>query len=129
MGDERAGQWGEWLRHRWRSSSFNHVAHGVIENTNFKVLRFHFMARAGLLGKQSFDWSTYLTRCLDHQTEEMIEVTAVTWLMLFGLLAATLIGICAATHTASRSNSFCKAKLCIGWDSRSRGRRKEGKER
>ena len=90
LGDARVQRWAAQWRLHWRSSTFNKEAHEVISNTIFKVLRFHFMARAGLLGKKNFDWAKYLTRSMERQVDEMIEVTAVTWLVLFLLVAASL---------------------------------------
>ena len=92
-------EWAERWRLQWRSSTFNQEAHEVISNTIFKVLRFHFMARAGLLGKKNFDWAKYLTRSMERQVDEMIEVTAVTWLILF-LMVATSLPLEMQTHHA-----------------------------
>ena len=46
------------IRRFWRRCSFlNRATNNMISGSTFKVLRFHFMSRSGLLGKAKFEWA------------------------------------------------------------------------
>lgn len=49
----------------------------LVSSSQFRILRFHFMARSGLLGKARFEWAAYVTRSMEHQLKEMLELTTV----------------------------------------------------
>ena len=47
------------VRYLWSQSTFLNRSHGALASGSiFRVLRFHFMARSGLLGKARFEWAS-----------------------------------------------------------------------
>ena len=73
-----------------RSHLLNSKLSKRASSSQFKVLRFHFMARSGLLGKARFEWAAYVIRSMEHHLEEMLEVQMSTWLALLALVALSV---------------------------------------
>ena len=94
---------------RWWSGSFlNRQMHHVVDLSRLKVLRFHFMARHELLAQRKFQWSRYLSRSMEIEIENLIEINWRTWIVLILVLATTL-----PIHLNSRF-SLC-AFVVGGW--------------
>mmetsp|Transcript_29548 Transcript_29548/g.61840 ORF Transcript_29548/g.61840 Transcript_29548/m.61840 type:complete len:276 (-) Transcript_29548:284-1111(-) len=58
--------------------------------STFHVLKFHFLGFMGLLTTRKFSWHQYLTKAMENYVESMIDISTVTWFLLFGFVGSTI---------------------------------------
>ena len=71
----------------------------MMNESTFRVLRFHFMAGAGLLGKAKFEFASYVTRSMEKHVHEIIEITLQSWIVIACVVGATIPIDFSPTHS------------------------------
>ena len=92
----------------WRASLLNPRMYQIMSQSTFKVLRFHFMVSAGLLGKAKFEFAAYVTRSMEKHVHEIIEITPQSWILFGGVVAVSIPFDFTPRHSIY-------AWVCVGW--------------